>query len=94
MYFVNENIEIPWAVPAIFDRSNIKQYVKKCSSVVICMAASEHLHFRQVCAAHEITVLYLLSYSSAYQGQGLASVFASYPIPFKLVQWSSLLMFQ
>ena len=80
MYFVNENIEISWAVPAIFDRSNIKQYVKKCFSVVNCMAASEHLHFRQVCVAHEITVLYLFNYSSAYQGQGSASVFTSHSI--------------
>ena len=58
MYLVNENIEISWAVPAI------KYWAVhiKCSSVVIYMATSEHLHFRQVCAAHEITVKQINQY--------------------------------
>ena len=54
------------------------------------MAASEHIHIRQDCVAGEITVKQINQYSynflnllSTLPGQGSASVFASYPIPFK-----------
>ena len=88
MYLVNENIDISWAVPAI---SNIEQYIEKCSKVVICMAAPEHLHFRQVCVAHEITVKQINQYSSvslnysAHRGQGSASDFCF--IPHSIISW-------
>ena len=59
---------------------------KKCSSVVICMATSEHLHFRQVCVALEITVKQInqyssesLDYSSAHPVQGSALVLLHTP---------------
>ena len=60
MYLVNENIDIPRAALL----SNIEQYIRKCYSVVICRAASEHLHFGQVWVAHETTVKQITQYSS------------------------------